>query len=226
MPGTGSRLRPLLVLALLGGAALLLSDVSAAQPVSARAKPVTIRVTIRDTRIALSKRTLPAGTVTFVVKNVGKLKHNFKIGSKKTPVLAPKKQAKIVLLFKKAGSYAYRSTLASDRKTAGLKGSLEVTAAKAPATTTTPSGTPGDPKAGKTVFTATGCNTCHTLAAAGAKSSVAANLDQVELAYAAIVDAVTNGTSGPNGAMTAFKGVLSTTQIQDVAAFIYAAEHP
>ena len=38
----------------------------------------------------------------------------------------------------------------------------------------------GDPVAGKAVFAANGCASCHTLAAAGATGNVGPNLDQAK----------------------------------------------
>jgi cytochrome c6 len=208
----------LLVLAgLLACSALLAGGVSAAS--RSHAATVTIKVTILDTRIALSKKTAVAGKVVFVVKNAGKKLHTFTVGGKKTPVLKPKKQTKLIVTFTKAGSFPYGSTLAADRKVKGLKGVFKVTAPK-PAT-------PGDPVAGKSVFTsAGGCNACHTLKEAGAQGTIGPNLDTVSLPFATIVSVVTNGKNGSAGSMPPLKGTLSTTQIQDVAAFVYAAEHP
>jgi mono/diheme cytochrome c family protein len=84
--------------------------------------------------------------------------------------------------------------------------------------TTTTGGSPeGDPVAGKAVFTGSaGCTGCHTLADAGAKGTVGPNLDQMKPPYALVVDRVTNG----RGAMPSFKGTLSETQIQNVAAYV------
>jgi mono/diheme cytochrome c family protein len=81
--------------------------------------------------------------------------------------------------------------------------------------------TPGNAAAGKAVFKSAGCGTCHTLKAAGAHGYVGPNLDALKPSYAAIVKQVTNG----GGAMPAFKSTLSKTQIQNVAAFVYASTH-
>lgn len=101
----------------------------------------------------------------------------------------------------------------------------------APATTTTaPSGgggggggtqTEGDPTAGKAVFASAGCESCHTLKAAGSTGTVGPNLDQLKPAEARVVRQVTNGGK----IMPAFKGTLSPKQIQDVAAYVYASTH-
>ncbi len=202
--------RPAVVLALLP--ALLFASAAAESATPA----VTITVTIRDTGFTLSKKSAPVGVVVFAVKNAGKLSHSFEIGSAKTAVLKPGRSAKLTLSFKKAGALAYRSTVAGQTK---LKGTFTITAPPKPAF-------PGNPVAGKTVFTSTSCGGCHTLAAAGAAGTIGPNLDTVQLTYAVILGTVTNGKSGSLGTMPSFKGSLSTTQLQDVAAFIYKAEHP
>jgi mono/diheme cytochrome c family protein len=97
----------------------------------------------------------------------------------------------------------------------------------ATATSTAPSSTPSPPPqgnavAGKQVFETAGCKGCHTLKAAGATGTVGPNLDQLKPAYARIVLQVTNG----GAIMPSFKGSLSKTQIQDVAAFVFKSTHP
>jgi mono/diheme cytochrome c family protein len=90
------------------------------------------------------------------------------------------------------------------------------------ATTTTAAATPqGDPVAGKAVFANAGCGACHTLKAAGSTGTVGPNLDQLKPPYAKILHQVEVG----GGPMPAFKGSLSTKQIQDVAAFVFASTH-
>jgi mono/diheme cytochrome c family protein len=93
----------------------------------------------------------------------------------------------------------------------------------------------GNPKAGKTVFT-TNCGACHTLKAAGALGNIGPNLDKAAktLTEATIVKAVTKGGSSVmtkaaaakySTMMVAYGGVLSKTQIQNVAAFVYTSTH-
>ena len=74
----------------------------------------------------------------------------------------------------------------------------------------------GDAAAGKQVFESAGCASCHTLADAGATGTVGPNLDEAKPPTTLVVDRVTNG----QGAMPSFKGQLSETQIQDVAAYV------
>jgi cytochrome c553 len=87
-------------------------------------------------------------------------------------------------------------------------------------TTTATTGTSGkgDPVAGKQVFTGSaGCTNCHTLADAGSTGNVGPNLDDAKPSYDLVVTRVTNGS--PAG-MPPFKGTLTPTQIQDVAAYV------
>ena len=84
-----------------------------------------------------------------------------------------------------------------------------------PGTTTEPAAT-GDAAAGKEVFATAGCEACHTLADAGSAGTVGPNLDQAKPSATLVVARVTNG----KGAMPPFKGQLSETQIDDVAAYV------
>jgi mono/diheme cytochrome c family protein len=90
----------------------------------------------------------------------------------------------------------------------------------------------GSPTAGKSIFNAN-CAACHTLRAAGSVGMIGPDLDKLVLTEATIIKQVTNGGSALMGAaaskyttqMVAYKGVLSTAQIDDVAAFVYASTH-
>jgi mono/diheme cytochrome c family protein len=90
-----------------------------------------------------------------------------------------------------------------------------------PKTTTSSGAAAGNPTAGKAVFASAGCASCHTLKAANSHGLIGPNLDQLKPAEATVVHQVENG----GGAMPAFKGTLSPTQIQDVAAFVYTSTH-
>lgn len=92
----------------------------------------------------------------------------------------------------------------------------------------------GNPTAGKTVFMAN-CAVCHMLKAAGAVGTIGPNLDDVKLPQATLVKAVNDGgatvmttaaAAKYSTQMVAYKGALTTTQIDDVAAFVYGATHP
>jgi len=92
------------------------------------------------------------------------------------------------------------------------------TAAPAPpATTTAPGGGATSPLAlGKQIFGSAGCGSCHTLKDAGATGTVGPNLDQLKLSKTRVAKQVTNGGK----IMPAFKGRLSTAQIDAVAAYV------
>lgn len=96
-----------------------------------------------------------------------------------------------------------------------------ITTEASPTTTPAAPATKGDPVAGKQVFDTAGCSGCHTLKAAGATGTVGPNLDQLKPAEQIVVHQVENG----GGVMPAFKGQLSPTQIQNVAAFVYTSTH-
>jgi cytochrome c6 len=197
------------------GLAAVVSVVLLVSPLASGATATTILVTIRDTSFKLSATAAPLGTVAFSVRNAGKLPHSFKIGSRKTPVLAPGKTAKLTVTFAKTGMSAYLSTVAGDSGK-GLKGVLTIKAAPLPP------GVVGDPVAGKQLFLSSSCGACHTLKAAGTKGGAGPNLDQTPSLYATIVNQITRGGEG----MTAYSSVLSKAQIQDVAAFVYVSTHP
>lgn len=115
------------------------------------------------------------------------------------------------------------TTTAATATTAPPSTATATTATPTPATPTpATSATPGDPVAGKQVFANSGCSGCHTLKAAGSSGNVGPNLDDKKPAFARIVTQVEKG----GGPMPAYKGQLSATQIQDVAAFVYASTHP
>jgi mono/diheme cytochrome c family protein len=77
----------------------------------------------------------------------------------------------------------------------------------------------GDAAAGKDIFEAKGCATCHTLADAGATGTVGPNLDEVKPDLAIAVDRIVNG----KGTMPPFKGQLTAKEIADVAAYVVQA---
>jgi len=68
---------------------------------------------------------------------------------------------------------------------------------------------------GETIFKAK-CGSCHVLAAAGTTGKVGPNLDQLKPPLATIRTQVING----GGVMPAFKGILTTAQIDAVARYV------
>jgi mono/diheme cytochrome c family protein len=91
---------------------------------------------------------------------------------------------------------------------------------------TTPTTIVGNVKNGKKLFKAHDCGTCHIMSAAGYfdSSSTAPNLDHTRKTYAQIILKITNGNIAKG--MNPYKRVLTTSQIQDLAAFIYKSAHP
>ncbi|TMJ93963.1 MAG: hypothetical protein E6G67_10865 [Actinobacteria bacterium] len=73
--------------------------------------------------------------------------------------------------------------------------------------------TGNDPKA---LFTAAGCSGCHTFSKAGSTGTVGPNLDQVHPTLQKAVTQITNG----GAVMPAFKGKLTSPQIQALAKFV------
>jgi uncharacterized cupredoxin-like copper-binding protein len=65
------------------------------------------------------------GKVTFSFKNIGHVRHDFKINGKKTPLIQPGKTAKLLVSFKKKGTYPYLCTVPGHAE-AGMKGVFKV----------------------------------------------------------------------------------------------------
>ena len=93
----------------------------------------------------------------------------------------------------------------------------------------------GSAKAGKPAFVST-CGTCHTLKAAKTVGNLGPNLNKVKpaLTEAKIIKAISDGGASimtkaavakyPTR-MAAYKGTLSTKQIDNIAAFVYVSTH-
>jgi uncharacterized cupredoxin-like copper-binding protein len=117
------RLRFPLALAIAAIAVLALAGVAGA---STRAAVTTNQVKAGEFYFKLSSKSLKKpGKVTFVVKNVGQILHDFKIGGKQTPLIKPGKTAKLTVTFKKAGKYPYLCTVLG-HASAGMEGTFTV----------------------------------------------------------------------------------------------------
>lgn len=95
-----------------------------ASPAHARHATAAVTVTATEFKFALSTKSVAHGSVTFTVVNKGKLAHDFKIGGKKTPSLAPGKSSKLTVTLK-AGKAPYLCTVPG-HAAAGMKGTLTV----------------------------------------------------------------------------------------------------
>jgi plastocyanin len=108
-------------------AAAVLAVAASAAFAARHASAVTITVTAgkpSEYAFKLSRTSVPPGTVVFEIVNRGKVKHNFAIAGKKTPVLAPGKSAKLTVVFKQAGSYTYSSSIRG-QSAQGMKGVID-----------------------------------------------------------------------------------------------------
>ena len=72
-----------------------------------------------------AKSAAKPGNVTFSFKNIGHVRHDFKINGKTTPLIQPGKTTKLVVSFKKKGMYPYLCTVPGHAE-AGMKGVFKV----------------------------------------------------------------------------------------------------
>jgi uncharacterized cupredoxin-like copper-binding protein len=104
----------------------VLSAAGAGAAVQQSTATTTIKVQTGEFFFKLSKGSLAKpGTVTFAVKNVGHLPHNFKIAGKKTALIQPGKSATLKVVFKKAGKFTYLCTVPG-HAAQGMQGSFTV----------------------------------------------------------------------------------------------------
>ena len=92
---------------------------------SSTASATTIKVTTKEFKFTLSKKSASHGKVTFKVTNKGHISHDFKINGKKTKLLSPGKSASLTVTLKK-GSYKYTCTVPG-HAAAGMKGTFKAT---------------------------------------------------------------------------------------------------
>lgn len=104
--------------------ALTFAALVLAAPTAASAATTTVKVTATDFHFKLSKRSVPAGKVTFVLVNRGKIGHDFSIAGKKTAIIGHGKSARLTVTLKK-GRYPYRCTVPG-HAALGMKGTLTV----------------------------------------------------------------------------------------------------
>jgi uncharacterized cupredoxin-like copper-binding protein/cytochrome c551/c552 len=224
----GRKLRLLMLGALLVGGLAAGVMVSSGGATTAAVAPKKITVSASEFKFVLSRKTVPAKSVViFTVINKGKIPHDFKIAGKKTKTLAKGQRTTLKVTFPKKGAIAYLCTLPGHAQI-GMKGKFGVGVA-APPPPPPPPGTPeplqGDPVAGRAVFNANGCASCHTMAAAGATGNVGPNLDQAKPGQARVRQYVQNGSTSGGISMPAFSS-MSQTDLNNIAAFVYQSTHP
>jgi uncharacterized cupredoxin-like copper-binding protein len=114
------------------GASVAVVCLALAVPFVATAAPAkmhgtTVKVTAgkpTEFHFTLSKKSVPAGAVTFTILNKGKLAHDFKIGGKTSKMIQPGKSTTLKVTLKK-GKSAYLCTVPG-HAAAGMKGTLTV----------------------------------------------------------------------------------------------------
>jgi uncharacterized cupredoxin-like copper-binding protein len=112
-------------LATLSAAAVFFALSPFASARSSTAQATTVRVTAKEFKFVLSRRSAPHGKVTFKVTNRGVLKHDFKIAGHKTVSLKHGKTATLTVTLKK-GRHPYVCTIDSHAKY-GMKGVFKST---------------------------------------------------------------------------------------------------
>jgi uncharacterized cupredoxin-like copper-binding protein len=119
-------IRPFHALAAVALTMLALAPLASAHTVAHASASTTIRVSEKEFSIKLSKASLARpGTVTFDVKNAGKMAHNFRINGKQTRLIQPGKTARLTVAFKKKASYRYICAVPG-HAALGMKGVLTV----------------------------------------------------------------------------------------------------
>ncbi len=93
---------------------------------SSRATATPVKVTAKEFKFSLSRHSAPHGKVTFKVTNKGKLKHDFKIAGKRTPLLKKGQTKSITVTLKKGKKYTYICTVPG-HAAAGMKGTFKAT---------------------------------------------------------------------------------------------------
>lgn len=93
---------------------------------------LTVRVDELDFALAVSRRSVPAGSkVRFVVRNRGSAPHDFVIGSRKTRILGHGESQTITVRFSRTGSYRFLCSVPGHARL-GMRGTLSVGKPPAP----------------------------------------------------------------------------------------------
>lgn len=119
-------IRPFIALVAISGLALGLVQLATASAARTAHAAATTSVKGREFRFTLSSKTLAKpGTVTFTFTNTGTIAHDFSIDGKTTPLVQPGRTAKLVVRFRKAGTFRYLCTVPG-HAAAGMRGSFTV----------------------------------------------------------------------------------------------------
>lgn len=111
-------------LAVVAIAITLLAPAQLASAAERHTTATTIQVRAGEMFFRLSARSAKLGRVTFVVRNTGRMPHDFQIKGKKTPLIRPGRTARLVVTFRK-GRYRYICTVPG-HAAAGMRGVFTV----------------------------------------------------------------------------------------------------
>jgi plastocyanin len=116
-------LRPILALSIAALAfASLGVGTAAAGPATAQA--TTVNVTAKDFYFVLSRKTVKAGRVTFVIRNASPAMHDFRIAGHRSKIIGRGQTTRLTVTLK-PGRYLYTCTVDSHAEL-GMKGYLRV----------------------------------------------------------------------------------------------------
>ena len=102
-----------------------LAGAGAADAASARTSTKVVRIAATDFKFRLTPRTVPAGRITFEIRNDGQAMHDFAIHGHTSKTISPGGSTRLTLTLRR-GSYPYRCTV-DDHARLGMKGVLRVT---------------------------------------------------------------------------------------------------
>jgi uncharacterized cupredoxin-like copper-binding protein len=109
-----------------GGASAHQAQPVRAQSADKAALLAKVKVAASEFKFVLSQKSAGRGVVTFVVTNVGKLKHDFEISGRKTKLLSHGQSDTLRVTFVRKGSYPYTCTVPG-HAAAGMKGVFTIT---------------------------------------------------------------------------------------------------
>jgi uncharacterized cupredoxin-like copper-binding protein len=101
-------------------------ETSAARAAGQASLLARVNVTASEFKFVLSAKSARRGLVSFNVKNVGKLGHDFQINGRKTRVLSPGQSTTLRVTFLRKGHYPYICTVPG-HAAAGMKGVFTIT---------------------------------------------------------------------------------------------------
>ena len=201
--------------------------------------PTKINVTASEFKFALSKKTAPAGTtVLFTVVNKGKIPHDFKIAGRKTKTLKAGQKTTLQVNFPKKGAISFLCTLPGHAQ-AGMKGKFGVgvaacdrrpTPTPTPPPTTTPTPTPAAPKRSRAIRLPVRVSSPQTAAPPAihwrpqAQQATSDRTSTGETRSGQGAPFVQNGSTSGGISMPAFAN-MSQTDLNNIAAFVYASTH-